>query len=76
MNVYERRTWVYLAERSTVESNVLLYNFALDSIQIDSFTNARTVSTNPNLTLISGNKLPLDSLLKQLSLGLKRHSYE
>lgn len=75
MNVFERRSWVYLAEKSKVEPNVLIYNFALDSSRVGNFPNAVTLEGHPAMTLVHGNDLPLDTLLARMSVRLYRSPY-
>jgi hypothetical protein len=72
MNVFERRTWVYNKEASSVENNVLLYGYEIDAATSKSFVNSEVISLG-NITIIKGNKMKTDALLKQLHLDFRRN---
>ena len=75
MNLYERRTWVYLTEKSRIEPNILIFNYKIDSNQIKMFPKLIELSGVHSLTLINENKIRTDSLLKKLKIPLARNSY-
>lgn len=75
MNLYEKRTWVYLTEKSSIEPNILIFNYKIDSNQINMFPKLIMLSGIHNLTLINENKIRTDSLLKKLKIQLARNTY-
>lgn len=82
MNIYEKRTWVYLKEKTKIEKNILIYgsdiitktneikqNKNLKDIDIE------VISKNPTIIIIKNNKIRLDSLFKKLMIDFKRNAY-
>jgi hypothetical protein len=72
MNVYERRTWVYIKEGTSVEKNVMIYGYAADTANTKTLGSSEIISLG-NITIIKGNKLNTESLLKQLKIDLRRN---
>ena len=72
LNVYERRTWVFINEGSSVEKNILIFGSDLNS---NTNKPLIEISEYPKMVLIKDNKLRTDSLLKQLNIMYKRNTY-
>lgn len=73
LRIYERRTWVYLKEKSSVESNIIIYDAELNVNSIKTEINAAVFSYSPEIHIIRWNSLTTDSLLKRINIKLKRN---
>jgi hypothetical protein len=82
MNIYEKRTWVYIKEKESIHKNILIFGSSISTNtneikQNDNYKglNIEVISENPTIILIKNNVLTIDSLFKKLSIDLKRNAY-
>jgi len=82
MNIYEKRTWVYLKQKRNIQKNIIIYGSGIstNTNEIKQNENLRginieVVSENPTIIIIKNNKLRLDSLFKKLMIDFKRNAY-
>jgi hypothetical protein len=73
LNKFERRTWVYWKEKSSIEKNILIYNFSPDSAQMRVLKNSKIISNNTSMVLIKENNMQVDSLLWLLKIEFYRN---
>jgi len=72
MNVYERRTWVFTKEGLRVAKNIMIYGYEADKENIKTIINSGVISIG-DITIIKGNIMSTESLLKQLHIDYKRN---
>jgi hypothetical protein len=82
MNIYEKRTWVYLKEKENIHKNILIFGSGISTNtneikQNDNYKglNIEVLSENPTIILVKNNLHTIDSLFKKLSIDLKRNAY-
>ena len=74
LNVYEKRTWVYLKEKKSIRKNILLYGY-VDKKLLLQYTEHEIISENPQITIIKNNNFITETFLNNLNIKLKRNSY-
>lgn len=75
MSVYERRTWVYLEEKSKIRKNILIYGLEIDSTLIRKQLDYKILSNDPPILIIKNNSMKTEALSKFLNIELKRNGY-
>lgn len=75
MNVYERRTWVFMREPQAVHPNILIFGRPLDLAPLLCLPGLKFEQLEANKLLITDNHYPLKSLLDALRVDLDRNSY-
>ena len=74
LNVYERRTWIFLNEKKTVRENVLIFG-EFDFERLNKIGNYSRLNEDPPIHLLKSNTLTADQLLQELEVQYKRHTY-
>jgi hypothetical protein len=74
LNVYERRTWIFLNEKKTVRENVLIFG-EFNFEHLKKIANYSRLNDDPPVHLIKSNTLTADQLLQELEVQYKRHTY-
>ncbi|HQI46269.1 MAG TPA: hypothetical protein PLC59_09445 [Bacteroidales bacterium] len=74
LNVYEKRTWVYLKEKKSIRKNILLYGYVDKKLLLQN-TEYEIISENPQITIIKNNNFITETFLNNLNIKLKRNSY-
>ena len=75
MSIYEKRTWVYLKEKTEIGKNVMIYGAEVNLENTIKNMNCIILSTDPSIIIVNNNSLTTESLLKLLNIDLKRNSY-
>lgn len=75
MTVYEKRTWVFVKEKKSVYSNVLLFGPDMDMRLVESMENIPVSGDSQKLILIKNNKLSIEELMAKLNVKLLRNGY-
>lgn len=75
MTVYEKRTWVFVKEKKSVYSNVLLFGPDMDMRLVESMENIPVSGDSQKLILIKNNKLSMEELMAKLNVKLLRNGY-
>ncbi|XOV69212.1 MAG: hypothetical protein ACFHU9_08500 [Fluviicola sp.] len=73
ISLYERRTWKFNSAIRLPHRNVLLYGYDLANKQeVLNYKDARIVHRNPDMVLITNNRLPLKQLTSKFKIKMKR----
>jgi len=76
MNVYERRTWVFLEEKISKRKTVLLFNLNPAEInENNNFLDYEVVQNNPTIVLLRNNNKSLLELSELFNFQYKRNTY-
>ena len=76
MNIYERRTWVYLKEKTNTRKSFLLFNPNIS--KLDSITqvmDCRLIQQDPNVVLLKNNSKSLEEIAEIFEIPFKRNAY-
>lgn len=73
LQVHERRTWVFLDEKTKQRKNILFYGLPLHDEQwVKIKKHAKIITGNPDIAVFTNNTLRLDSLFKQIGFNYGR----
>lgn len=75
LNVYEKRTWVYVKEKTSIHKNILILTNGIDSTKLNEIKDFEVIPWNPSIYIIKENNLTTEDLLNKLGFELKRNNY-
>jgi len=75
LNTAEKRTWVYLREKNSVRSNILIFGSGVGRHDIGNNPNCELISSDPNMIIIRGNNMETEKLLYQFDIEFIRNWY-
>ena len=76
INVFERRTWIFVDEKDHSRDRVLIFNPNIDSLpEITPSLKYERIEGRPNLILITENDKSLSELSELFHFGLMRNTY-
>ena len=75
LNVYERRTWVFVGEQERTRQNILIYGRTLAPEVLDRLACLRVVQLNEHMVLVSTEGYSVKQVLTHLGVDLKRNTY-
>jgi len=72
---YEKRTWVYMKEKSEVYPNILIFGASPDLLKNNEDGNFKLIHNDPQVIAIKNNTLKVEELLKKLDIKLSRNAW-